>query len=104
MSNTRQFVGSPFYQGQDEKIPYWFDVSTWSETPITPSVVLYDITDEAYTDVSATNLTGSATIAGTEITTPYVYNLTAGKVYRLEAKWYDGAGILEGYAIINAER
>ena len=104
MARSRQFAESPYLMGADEKIPFNFDVSTWSTTPITPSVALYDITDGAYTDVTSTNLTGSATIADTTITTPYVYNLTAGKKYRLEAKWYDGASILEGYCVIDCER
>lgn len=104
MASNRQFQESPWYQGQDEILARSVDVSTWSTTPITPSVALYDITDNAYTDVTATNLTGSATVADTTITTPYITGLTAGKRYRLEVQWVDGGNTLEAYGEIIAER
>ena len=99
----REITESPRAQGVDEKIPYWFDTSAWSETPITPTAALYDITDGGRTDVTSTSMTGTPTIAGTIFTGPYVYSLTAGHVYRAEYKWYDGAAIFEAYLVINAE-
>ena len=99
----RELAESPRPQGADEKIPYWFDTSTWSDTPITPTAAIYDITTGTRTDVTSTCMTGSATLAGTIFTGPYVYGLTAGNVYRAEYKFYDGAAIFECYLIINAE-
>ena len=103
MARTRELTESPFAQGADEKIAYWVDVSTWSDTPITPTAALYDITTGARVDVTSTSMTGSATLAGTIFTAPYVYALTSGNVYRGEGKFYDGANVFEFFFIINAE-
>jgi hypothetical protein len=100
---TRQLQESPVTQGVDEKLAYWFNTATWSDTPITPTAAIYDISTGVRTDVTATCMTGSATLAGTIYTGPYVYALTAGNVYQVEYKFYDGANIFEAYAIINAE-
>lgn len=103
MARTRQLQESPITQGVDEKLAYYFDTTAWSTTPTTPTAAIYDITTGTRTDVTATCMTGSATLAGTTYTGPYVYNLTAGNVYQAEYKFYDGSNIFEAYAIINAE-
>lgn len=100
MTSKRHVRQSPLYQGEDEKVAYGFE---WAAigTPTSPTVVLKDVA--AGTDVSATNLLGSASISGTIVTTPQVIGLTAGKKYRLECKVTIDSNILERYVDIFAE-
>ncbi len=96
MTNTREFQSSPWQQGPDEKIAYKVDTANWPGTgnPTNPVVKLYD---DAGADVSATKLSGSASISGTEITTPLVQSLVEGKSYRLEVKWDRSGNTLEAF-------
>lgn len=101
MNNNREFQESPFAQGVDESIAYTLTVpSSWGSSPTSPSVV---IKDPDGVDVSATCLSGSASVLGSVITTPKVKSLIAGNVYRLEVKWTDSGNTLEAYGFIVAQ-
>lgn len=98
---TLRFVNeSPIYQGEDEEIAYNLTVTPWGSNPTNVSVAIYD---KNRTDLSSTCLKGSVIVEGDIVTTPVVYNLTAGRQYRLEVLMTLEGNILEAYAVINGE-
>lgn len=103
MTVTREVIESPLLQGTDEQIAYQLTTTPWGGTPTSVAVTCYDITTGTRTDVSSTNLTGSATVAGDVITCPILKSLTAGSTYRLEIKFTSGGNIWEAYAAVRAE-
>lgn len=103
MSTIREVTESPLAQGIDEEIAYRFN---WTAigTPTSPTVKLYDVTLEVYTDVSSTKLVGSPSVAGDYVTTPVVKTLESGKRYRLECKVTVNGNLLEAYCFIVGEK
>ena len=99
MTSTREVTESPKYQGEDEQLRYTFN---WAAvgTPTSPSVV---IKDNNLVDVSATCLSGSASVVGDTVVTPIVLSLTAGVRYRLECKVTISSNIYESWCDIIAE-
>lgn len=92
-------------QGQDEIIAYSITTTPWGGTPANVVVKAYEIASNgAYTDVTSTVLSGSASVVTDVITTPLVTSLTAGKLYRVEVKWTFGGNTLECYFEILGER
>ena len=102
--SSREFVESPLYQGDEESLAYILSTANWdSATPSSAVVKLWDVTDGGRTDKSGTMLSGSPSIATTNITTPFVTGLTPGAKYRLEVKFTVGANVYEGFGRIEAE-
>jgi hypothetical protein len=91
---------SPLTQGEDEQIAYTLTTTPWGSSPSDVSVVLKN---SSGTDVSATYLSGSASVAGDVITTPVVKSLVAGTQYRLEIKFTVSGNIFEAFGFIDAE-
>lgn len=80
---------------------YPLTVTPWGSYSSGVTVKLYRVDpDNTRVDVSSTNLTGSASVAGDVITSPTVYGLTADTKYRLEFKWVSGSNTLETYMVI----
>lgn len=98
--HIREIKESPLKQGTDEQIAYSLTTTPWGSDPSSPSVAIYD---ESGTDLSLTNLSGSASVSGDVVTTPKVLGLTAGVRYRLEIKFTSGGNIYEAYAYIKGE-
>lgn len=96
----REFVESPAAQGADESIVYALDTSRWGNDPTSPVVKVYD---EAGTDVSASKLTGSASISDNTIILPALHSLAAGTEYRVEVKFVIGGNTVECYGFIRGE-
>ncbi len=91
-------------QGSKEQIAYQLTTTAWGSSPASPTNTLYDITDPAsWTDVSATKLTGSASVAGDIFTSKVVTGLVAGRRYRLEFLFTVSGNVFEAYALINCE-
>jgi hypothetical protein len=103
MATTREVKESPLNQGADEIIAYQVTTTPWVSTPASPTVVAYDITDNARTDVSTTVLSGAASVSGDVITCPQLKSLTAGNVYRVEVKWTSGGNTWECFFNVQAE-
>jgi len=89
-------------QGADEKIPYKLTTTPWGSSPSSVVVKCFDITTTR-TDVTSTNLSGSASVDGDVITCPLLQSLTAGNTYRLEIQFVAGGVTWEAYAVIQAE-
>ena len=98
---NRQVKESPITQGEDEQIAYTLTTTPWGSTPSSVSVVIKTV--PGLTDTSATNLTGSASVASDVITTPVIKSLVAGQQYRLEIKFTSSGNVFEAWAIINGE-
>ena len=97
--SPRKAEESPRYQGEDESLAYTF-IWTAIGTPTSPIVV---IKNAALTDMTATNLSGTASIVGDTIVTPLVTALVAGQSYRLECKVTIGGNTHEHWLEIIAE-
>ena len=69
-------------------------------SPSTPASTLYDVTDGAEDDVSATCLTGAAAINGATFTSARVHGLTAGHTYRLGFSFASSGNTFEPVLII----
>jgi len=76
MGTLREVNESPVYQGSNETISYAIDFADWG-TPSSPACTLWQGT----TNVTSTNLSGSASVTGDIVTTPAVKTLTAGSEY-----------------------
>ena len=100
MGSTREIVQSPVYQGKDERVAYALTTTQWGSGPTDVTVKIFD---GSGTDVSATCLSGTASVAGDIITTPLVVSLTSGVIYRLEIMFTVDGNDLEPYCLIIAE-
>ena len=99
----REVLQGRLTQGADEKIPYQLTTTPWGSSPSSVVVKCYDITTGARTDVTATNLSGSASVNGDVITCPLLQSLTADKTYRLEIQFVTSGITWECFVIIAAE-
>lgn len=100
-------------QGKDEIVAYRLDTSNCSLDPSAPSTpagvacTIWTVTEVAglitYTDVTATKMSGAATVSGQYITLPLVTSLAAGTLYRVEVKFTLEGNTFEPYAMIQAE-
>lgn len=101
MATTRVVSETPAWQGNDESIAYVFD---WSNvgTPTSPECTLTDILGQ--TDLSSTNLSGSASVSGDNVTSPLVTALSAGVQYRLTCTVTISGNTFSSYQVIICER
>ena len=101
MASIREVKESPREQGADERIAYEITTTPWGSTPSAVDVKLFSIgADGSLTDVTATKLSGVASVTGDVITTPLVISLVAGTTYRLETKFTTSGNVLECFMII----
>lgn len=99
--SVREFRESPWEQGADEERNYVLDTTPWGGSPSSPVVKLFEGDDE---DVSATKLSGAASVNGNSITTPMVVGLDAGQEYRLEIQFTVEGRVEEAYGHIICAR
>lgn len=103
MTSQRRVWNSPLTQAPAEIIAYIFDFAKWG-TPTTADVKIYDIENDAFTDVTATHMpAGSPSINGDEVTTPQVINLVAGHRYRLLCEVTIDGNTMSAYCDIGAD-
>jgi len=99
--SDRQFQEQSLPQGADERVAYDVDLLPWGGYTSGAVVVLKD---NAGVDVSATNLEGPASVAGTILTTPIVKLLAAASgPYRLEVRWVYLGNTFEAFGFLEAE-
>lgn len=101
MRIKREFKESPINQGEDEKIAYRVDISTWPSPGSSPVTKIYDMDGD---DLSSTLLEGSSTVDGDYIITPIVKDLEIGQRYRLEVLYTSNTNIFEAWGYIIGER
>jgi hypothetical protein len=106
MTEIREAKESELKQGITEIIAYQLDVTPWGASPTSPVVKLYSYNENtrAYTDVSATSLTGTAQVSGNVVTTPGVKSLTEGGRYRLDVQFEISGNTFVAYCWIIGER
>ena len=105
MTTNREVIESPIDQGIDEVISYSLTTTPWGSTPSSPAVVVYDITNGTYTDVTTTVMpVNIPTIDGDVITLSPLRGLTANQKYRIEVKFTSGGNVFEPFAFINSAR
>jgi len=105
MTVNRQIIESPVFQGVDEIIAYTLDTVEWGGTPTSPSVTVFDITGDAYNDVTATVMpSNSPTVTDDVITLSALKLLAANRQYRVEVKFVISGNTMEAFAIVNGER
>ena len=99
-SKSREVVESPLTQGTDEQVVYTLDTTNWGGSPTSVSVVAKDGNGN---DVTATVLSGSASVASDTITLPTLQNLIANAVYRIEILHTIGGSVFEAFLIVRGE-
>jgi len=57
----------------------------------------------AWTDVSLTKMVNDPTVTDDVITTPVVFGLVAGNLYRCEIKFTCSGNVFEAYAVIRGQ-
>ena len=82
LQDNKRFWGT-IRQGKNETIAYIVKFGKWGTTIATPTNYMYDHTGA---DVSTTNLSGSTTISGTDMTTKSVTVLVSGETYRFHQR------------------
>ena len=88
-------------QGADEELYYTVTTTNWGSSPSSVSVVAKDPDG---TDVSATVLSGSASVSGDVITLSPLKSLTRDHVYRVEVKFTAGGSVWEPYFPVICQR
>jgi|GEM_PF-1798632 len=104
VTTVRKIPGSPFPIGEGEQLPITLDTAKWAAAPASPVVTLADITTGTEVDVSATNLSGSATVNGSVITLPLITNCTRDRQYLLRVRFTGGGATFVAWAELNGER
>lgn len=104
MAESREIKEGIQEQGSDEVITYTLTVPTTWGTPASPSASIWTYVDGAYTDVTTTKMSGSASADGQVITLPSVTSLVAETMYRVEIKWTSSGNTFEAFAWIRAKR
>ena len=105
MSAIREVKEGKQYQGVDEYIAYNITTTPWGSTPTSVAVKAFLMGNPGTkgTDVTATVLTGSASVTGDIITLPALSALTLGRVYRVEVKFTCSGNIFEAFFWVEAE-
>lgn len=104
VNDERQVKGGRRRMGRNEQIAWNLVTTAWGSNPTDPVVTLWDLSGAEPEDVSATLLSGTASVDGDTITTPYVLGLTPGRLYRLEVQFTCSGNVFEPYVEIQAER
>lgn len=110
MTVTREIVESPVPQGVDEIIAYKLNTAQWggsaSTPPSSPAVVVYDVTDGDFTDVTNTVMsTNTPSVVDVfYIQLSVLELLTTKKKYRVEIKFTISGNVFEAFVFVNAER
>jgi len=104
---SRRLAAGVVPQGTDETVEYKFDfkkfVGEYGAPTGEGACTLYDKTSEA--DVSATKLSGAASLTGNVVTTKLVAALEEDHQYQLnQAAEFTGGLIFSGYILIRGER
>ena len=82
MAVNREIKESPMVQGVDEIIAYTLTTTPWGSDPSSTAVVVWDVTENARTDVTSTVMpTNSPSESGDVITLSALKLLTATKRY-----------------------
>lgn len=100
--SVREVIGSPVEQGVDESIRYTIDVSRVGVAPTNPSCLIKDLSDSS-TDVTGDVATGTPSVVGSIIYTPYIADLVDKHVYRVEVLYELGNNLIENYFVIHAK-
>jgi len=101
--NRREVIEGLLLQGADEQIAYTITTTPWASTPTVTGVVAFDITDGKWIDVSATVLSGVASVLGDVITCPILKSLSEGRMYRIEVKFTASGNTFEPYFVVKGE-
>ena len=99
----REVVEGKQAQGTGETTVWSITTTPWGGSPSGPSAVAYNVTDGARTDVSASVLSSSPTVAGDVITSPCLTALCALQLYRVEVAFYSGCTLLETFFNVEGE-
>lgn len=102
----RQIVEGEQPQGEDEVLIYTLTTTNWASSPTNTSAKIFshDQTDGSYTDVTATNMSGSTSVSGDVITLPTITGLSDGTRYRVEVQFTVDGSTYEPYAWIKGDR
>jgi hypothetical protein len=100
---SRQVVETDLHQGVNESIAYTITTTPWGSSPSAVVVTAYDITTGDFVDVSATVLSGVASVIGDVITLPKLQSLTARRRYRVDVKFTCSGNTFEPYFIVQGE-
>lgn len=101
----REIKESPIRQSAKEVISYRLTTTPWGTGAANPVVRLYryNPVNQSLTDVSGTNLTGTASMSGEVLITPAVTGLVEGERYYLECQFVVSGNTLVAYAKIVGE-
>jgi hypothetical protein len=99
------YPSGPPRQGVDEALSYSIETTHWISTPTSPSVVVYDVTGTARTNVTSTVMpTNSPTVLGDVITLSLLRALTADHTYRVEVQFTASGNLFECFFLVRAEQ
>ena len=99
LQDNKRFWGT-IRQGKNETIAYIVKFGKWGTTVTTPTNYTYDHNG---TDTSTTNLTGSTTISGTDMTTKGLTALVSGETYRFHQRAVVDGNTMEAWGYVIGE-
>jgi hypothetical protein len=97
--------GSPVVQSEYEDTRWRVDL--WAgAAPSAPTCTIHEITgpDTYGADLASTLMHGSAYADGDTIYTPFVFDLTAGKEYRINVRFTSGGNTRERWLRVRARK
>lgn len=102
--NKRSIREGQLTQGTGEKIAYQVDVTPWGTLPSNVVMTALDVSEDTETDVTATVVSGSATVDGNNVTLPFLQNLVEEHLYRVNVKFNCGLNVFEFYFLVKGEK
>ena len=101
---SREITEDRQTQGTGETVVYTLTTTPWGSSPGSESAKIFSVVGDTYTDVTSTNMTGSASAAGDVITLPAVHSLADNTLYRVEVTFTCSGNTFVAYAEIMGER
>lgn len=101
---SREVVEGRQAQGANEQVAYAITTTPWGSSPSSATFKLYDITADAWEDVTTAKTSGSVGTSGNVITSPLVISLVAGRLYRGVFQFVASGNTFEAWVEILGER
>ena len=93
----------PIAQGADESVVYGVTTTAWG-TPTIPVVAkIYRITGGTHVDVTATCMTGDASVLANVISVPLIHSLGKDQQYRVDVTFFCEPSTFEFYFLLSGE-
>jgi len=101
---SREVVEGRQPQGVNERVAYAITTTPWGSSPSSATFKLYDITADAWEDVTTAKTSGTVATVGSVITSPLVISLATAHLYRAVFQFVTSGNTFEAWLEIQGEK